>query len=37
MGPRVRGVRHAADARHGNFDLDGKRAFRFPDLGETAR
>ena len=26
MGPRVRGVPHAADARHGHFDLDGKRA-----------
>ena len=26
MGPRVRGVPHAADARHGHFDLHGKRA-----------
>jgi len=35
MGPRVRGVRHAADARHGHFDLDGETSVSAPE-GTTA-
>ncbi len=36
MGPRVRGVPHAADARHGHFDLLAKRAFPLAPEGTTA-